>query len=39
MDTTCAIAGGVTAARAGLTDVPGTWLDAREALPAWVAEM
>ncbi|GAA1081778.1 ADP-ribosylglycohydrolase family protein [Kitasatospora arboriphila] len=37
MDTTCAIAGGVTAARTGLTDVPAAWLDAREPLPAWAS--
>ncbi|MER7765333.1 ADP-ribosylglycohydrolase family protein [Kitasatospora sp. NPDC096140] len=35
-DTTCAIAAGVVAARTGLADVPAAWLDAREALPAWV---
>ncbi|MEV7599498.1 ADP-ribosylglycohydrolase family protein [Kitasatospora sp. NPDC089797] len=38
MDTTCAIAGGVVAARTGLSGVPGAWLAAREELPAWVAE-
>ncbi|MEV7180524.1 ADP-ribosylglycohydrolase family protein [Kitasatospora sp. NPDC093679] len=37
MDTTCAVAGGVTAARTGLTDVPAAWLDAREPLPAWAS--
>ncbi|MFI8081259.1 ADP-ribosylglycohydrolase family protein [Kitasatospora sp. NPDC086009] len=38
MDTTCAIAGGVVAARTGLAGVPAAWLDAREDLPGWVAE-
>ncbi|MFJ1702871.1 ADP-ribosylglycohydrolase family protein [Kitasatospora sp. NPDC088346] len=33
MDTTCAIAAGVTAARTGLAGVPAAWLDAREELP------
>ncbi|WP_354643158.1 ADP-ribosylglycohydrolase family protein [Kitasatospora camelliae] len=37
MDTTCAIAGGVVAARTGLAGVPATWLAARERLPGWVA--
>ncbi|MEV6206390.1 ADP-ribosylglycohydrolase family protein [Kitasatospora sp. NPDC051914] len=37
MDTTCAIAAGVVAARTGLADVPATWLEAREDLPAWAA--
>ncbi|MFE7532524.1 ADP-ribosylglycohydrolase family protein, partial [Kitasatospora sp. NPDC057542] len=38
VDTTCAITGGVVAARTGLADVPTQWLACREALPAWVAE-
>ncbi|MFI6443994.1 ADP-ribosylglycohydrolase family protein [Kitasatospora sp. NPDC050543] len=33
MDTTCAIAAGVVAARTGLGGVPQLWLDARESLP------
>ncbi|MGW0431269.1 ADP-ribosylglycohydrolase family protein [Micromonospora sp. NPDC003197] len=33
MDTTCAIVGGIVAARTGLDDVPDEWLNAREALP------
>ncbi|MGV9264524.1 ADP-ribosylglycohydrolase family protein [Kitasatospora sp. NPDC003701] len=37
MDTTCAIAAGVVAARTGLAGVPTGWLDAREELPAGVA--
>lgn len=36
VDTTCAIAGGVVAARTGLAGVPDTWVARREALPAWV---
>lgn len=36
-DTTCAIAGGVVAARTGDGGVPGTWLERREPLPAWSA--
>ncbi|MFF2141446.1 ADP-ribosylglycohydrolase family protein [Kitasatospora sp. NPDC058190] len=39
MDTTCAIAAGVVAARTGLADVPPAWLAAREALPDWVTEV
>ncbi|MFJ3221255.1 ADP-ribosylglycohydrolase family protein [Kitasatospora sp. NPDC086801] len=39
MDTTCAIAAGVVAARTGLAEVPATWLAARENLPEWVAEV
>jgi ADP-ribosylglycohydrolase len=39
MDTTCAIAAGVVAARTGLADVPPAWLAAREELPDWVAEV
>ncbi|MET8623945.1 ADP-ribosylglycohydrolase family protein [Kitasatospora sp. NPDC004669] len=39
MDTTCAIAAGVVAARTGLTDIPAAWLAAREELPDWVAEV
>ncbi|MER5488097.1 ADP-ribosylglycohydrolase family protein [Streptomyces sp. NPDC002812] len=34
-DTTCAIAGGVVAARTGTGSVPADWLAAREAVPAW----
>ncbi len=37
MDTTCAIAAGVVAARTGLDDVPAAWFAAREPLPEWVA--
>ncbi len=37
VDTTCAITGGVVAARAGLSGVPAAWLERREALPEWVA--
>ncbi|MFJ7270964.1 ADP-ribosylglycohydrolase family protein [Streptomyces sp. NPDC099050] len=34
-DTTCAIAGGVVAARTGTGGVPASWLAAREAVPEW----
>jgi ADP-ribosylglycohydrolase len=34
-DTTCAIAGGVVAARTGLAGVPAEWLARAEPLPAW----
>jgi ADP-ribosylglycohydrolase len=33
-DTTCAIAGGVMAARVGVEGIPQAWLEAREPLPA-----
>ncbi|MEV6521968.1 ADP-ribosylglycohydrolase family protein [Longispora sp. NPDC051575] len=33
MDTTCAIVGGIVAARVGLGQVPGAWLTAAEPLP------
>jgi len=35
VDTTCAITGGVVAARTGLAGVPRQWLDLREPLPEW----
>ncbi|MFD9684183.1 ADP-ribosylglycohydrolase family protein [Kitasatospora sp. NPDC059088] len=38
MDTTCAIAAGVVAARTGLSDVPADWLAACEELPEWAAD-
>ncbi|MFF6989080.1 ADP-ribosylglycohydrolase family protein [Streptomyces sp. NPDC010273] len=34
-DTTCAIAGGVVAARTGAAGIPSAWRDACEAIPAW----
>ncbi|WP_406118402.1 ADP-ribosylglycohydrolase family protein [Streptomyces sp. NBC_00989] len=34
-DTTCAIAGGVVAARTGTAGIPSAWRDARETIPAW----
>jgi ADP-ribosylglycohydrolase len=37
IDTTCAIAGGIVAARTGLDRVPDEWLLAREVLPDWAA--
>lgn len=33
VDTTCAIVGGIVAARTGLAGVPDEWLNAREPLP------
>src|SRR5439155_20047422 len=36
VDTTCAVTGGVVAARTGLTGVPDAWLVPREPLPDWV---
>ncbi len=36
IDTTCAIVGGIVAARTGLDTVPVGWLTACEPLPAWV---
>lgn len=36
VDTTCAITGGVVAARTGLDQVPTTWLTATEPVPDWV---
>ncbi|MEU6236159.1 ADP-ribosylglycohydrolase family protein [Kitasatospora sp. NPDC047058] len=38
VDTTCAVTGGVVAARTGLAGVPEQWLARREALPSWVDE-
>lgn len=35
-DTTCAMVGGIVAARTGLHGVPVGWLDAGEPLPEWV---
>ncbi|MDI1462083.1 ADP-ribosylglycohydrolase family protein [Catellatospora sp. KI3] len=35
IDTTCAIVGGIIAARTGLGTVPASWLASREPLPAW----
>ncbi|MFJ4847194.1 MULTISPECIES: ADP-ribosylglycohydrolase family protein [unclassified Streptomyces] len=34
-DTTCAIAGGVVAARTGTSGLPAGWIEAREDIPAW----
>lgn len=36
IDTTCAIAGGIVAARTGLAGVPPEWRDSCEPLPAWI---
>jgi ADP-ribosylglycohydrolase len=38
VDTTCAIVGGVVAARTGLDAVPAEWLRSCEPLPAWLSE-
>ena len=35
VDTTCAITGGIVAARTGIGAVPGTWSALREPLPDW----
>jgi hypothetical protein len=35
IDTTCAITGGVIAARTGTARAPETWLGLREPLPDW----
>jgi ADP-ribosylglycohydrolase len=35
IDTNCAIAGGIIAARVGLEGIPAEWLKRREALPKW----
>ncbi|TDC78165.1 ADP-ribosylglycohydrolase family protein [Streptomyces hainanensis] len=38
VDTTCAIVGGIVAARVGTAGIPAAWQVAREPLPEWVAE-
>jgi ADP-ribosylglycohydrolase len=38
VDTTCAIAGGIVAARTGLRAVPAHWLHACEPLPVWARQ-
>jgi ADP-ribosylglycohydrolase len=35
VDTTCAITGGIVAARTGISAAPRIWLDLREPLPTW----
>ena len=35
VDTTCAITGGIVAARTGIAGAPRTWLELREPLPEW----
>jgi len=37
-DTTCAIVGGLVAARDGAASIPAAWRRAREPLPAWMRE-
>ncbi|MEV0370124.1 ADP-ribosylglycohydrolase family protein [Streptomyces sp. NPDC050636] len=39
VDTTCAITGGVVAARTGTAALPEEWWERREALPGWCAEL
>lgn len=39
VDTTCAITGGVVAARTGLDGVPAAWTDLAEELPVWVGTL
>lgn len=36
VDTTCAIVGGIVAARVGMAGLPPRWIAASEALPGWV---
>ncbi len=36
VDTTCAMVGGIVAARVGADGMPGHWLEQRELLPDWV---
>lgn len=36
-DTTCAITGGIVAARTGTTALPTLWYDTCEPLPAWIS--
>lgn len=36
LDTTCAIVGGIVAARTGVAGIPEEWLEHREPLPDWV---
>lgn len=36
VDTTCAIVGGILAARTGVQGIPGGWYDAAEPLPGWL---
>jgi ADP-ribosylglycohydrolase len=38
VDTTCAIVGGIVAARVGTEGIPAHWREATEPLPDWVAE-
>ena len=38
VDTTCAITGGIVAARTGLRGVSARWLELAEALPEWVGQ-
>jgi ADP-ribosylglycohydrolase len=38
IDTTCAMVGGILAARTGMEGIPPAWLAAREQLPQWLFE-
>jgi ADP-ribosylglycohydrolase len=38
VDTTCAVVGGIVAARTGVGDAPADWRGRREPLPSWVYE-
>jgi ADP-ribosylglycohydrolase len=39
IDTTCAIVGGIVAARVGIDGIPADWLSRREALPEWLTAL
>jgi ADP-ribosylglycohydrolase len=39
VDTTCAIAGGIVAARTGIDAAPALWLNLREPLPDWAGQL
>jgi ADP-ribosylglycohydrolase len=39
VDTTCAVVGGIVAARTGLVGVPDDWLKAAEPLPEWAERL
>ena len=37
-DTTCAIVGGIVVLSAGIENIPQPWIEARESIPAWLAD-
>jgi ADP-ribosylglycohydrolase len=39
VDTTCAITGGIVAARTGIDAAPALWLNLREPLPDWAEQL